>query len=716
MFKTLGINPEESFMPLQDSRTDDQWSTMKDLAGILVFSVALLPTLPVVAADFPAISHAEKALIEVEGYLGCPAVILFRSGRLEMEPEGKGSGSILQIKGRIKILTEEGQRYGNLKLHHAFVSGFSGRTTLSDGTTQEVEKDRVLECQQTQPGNSCTTVVSMPGVEVGAIIDYQYSVKHPSILEFKPWLFQGRVPTLKSRIAYVIPAYIGAHPWIRAPQDLIDIKTDQLPSGRVVQATMRNMPDIPDEPLSFPIEDLSSQIVMLPTHYIVEDSGYPLLATWDYAAGMFYGDYDRFKKGRATKKRARALVKGKSESDKARTLFQWVRDSIELEPRLGVAVRASATVDQLIQDGRGTPTEKALLLQAMLDAVKIDADPVWVTYRSSGVADMRTPNPGWFDTTIVRAMINGLPVYLDPSDRRCGFSHLSPELEGTQALILGRRLPPMLVDAEVIDAFQGIRLGGSFDVGNAGVSTPYGRPDVAQGVDPVARRLVGGEQVAQLVTLPTTPFRASRRHASIELVLDHDGSVTGSGSLELTGNQAWFNMTRKDSTELNAHWQAWLEEALSTSEVNLTEATEDPANRRILVSWRLKQPLKDVAANEVSLQLSRPLGPITQPFDALTRYTPAFLEFTSRDELELSLAWSEGWVLDVVPEQWERQGFAGEAIATVKLDEDNRNLQYTRRVDFASQEFPDSDQLTDLVLLYDEAQQHDEQLLVFIRP
>ena len=68
------------------------------------------------AADFPPISEQQKALTRVPSEPNAPAVVLFRKGVFLMEYRGKESESIFTVRARIKILTEEGKRYGEVKL------------------------------------------------------------------------------------------------------------------------------------------------------------------------------------------------------------------------------------------------------------------------------------------------------------------------------------------------------------------------------------------------------------------------------------------------------------------------------------------------------------------------------------------------------------------------------------------------------------------------
>ncbi len=130
---------------------------------------------------------------------------------------------------------------------------------------------------------------------------------------------------------------------------------------------------------------------------------------------------------------------------------------------------------------------QALLVQAMLAAVKVKSRLVWAADRQLGRIYPDVANPWWFDKLLVLVELDGERIFLDPGDRGLAFGRLAPGNEGTPALVFDRKQP-------------------------------------------------------EVITLPTTPFDQNHRRATLDLALDEDGAVTGSGSLEVAvsgGGDGW---------------------------------------------------------------------------------------------------------------------------------------------------------------------------------
>lgn len=686
-------------------------SNLARLLRMLSVAVVATSAISVSAADFPPITVEEKAMIEVVGHPRTAAVLLFERGTFELEADGKDSVSVLAVQGRLKILAADGTQYGNVTMRHrgnGRIQAFRGRTVQKDGTILEANGWQAVEE---------TNAVEMPGVEVGAIIDFEYEVGFDSILALKPWLFQDRIPILESRIEYHVPGHIGFTPWVKAQPDKIQVETENLEPGWIVRATMKDMPAIPDEVFAYPIADLSNQFLVLPLQYVTVDAGTDLLMSWEGVKNLYEKKYARFRKGRAVKKKARALAGGETNLENARVLYRWVRDEIETDPEPGVEVYKGRRADDVIDEGRGTPTEKVLLLQAMLDAIKIEADLVWATRRSSGLADLNAPNPGWFDLAILKADIGEASALLDPSDRRLEFGQLSPDLEGTQGVVLGQRTPPGMIIGERSAEGEWVSLNTTSNLGSWGVSISPGHRGAASDrrESEVMRDRVKEFQTPKIITLPVAPSDLNRRKSEVRLEIGVNGRLSGTGKVEFGGHSAWKRMAAGDQGSLGRHWQEWLQERLGDFQVDQVEVDQDPATRRIALSWKMEQSPSEGGIEQISVDLSRPLGPVSQPFESSTRYTPVLLDYESSEEVNVSLTWAENWKVNIEPTVENLKNDSGEAFATIELDRENRSLEYTRRLGFKRREFNDSKQLTELKHLYDQAREQDLQRLGLVQ-
>ena len=312
----------------------------------------------------------------------------------------------------------------------------------------------------------------------------------------------------------------------------------------------------------------------------------------------------------------------------AAAIYDFVRDEIATEEANRVWLPQYSTAGAVLDKRRGEPAEKAVLLQAMLAAARIDSRLVWAADRENGAIDMRVANPVWFDRTLVAAQIDGQRVFLDPADRSLAFGHLEPGYEGTNALVFDRKKPESIV-------------------------------------------------------LPEAPFAENLRRVRLELTLDSGGRATGAGTLTLLGHSAWrrTRWTGEAATSTEA-WEHWLREQFHGYDVGGVTVAETLDEARVEVAWTLSQHPEEALGDQATLVVSRPLGPVRQLFPSgAKRLSAVAFEFAERNEVELTLHWAAGWQPEVLPRAWKHNSAAGAVETSVDVDGAGRTLVYRRRFD-----------------------------------
>ncbi|HYO12720.1 MAG TPA: DUF3857 domain-containing protein [Thermoanaerobaculia bacterium] len=642
------------------------------LSSLVLAAILSLSSLPARAASraatFPEIKQSERELTGVPGYENAPAVVLFKKGKFSvLDSEGRYNPTFV-VQVRRKILTEEGKKYGEASLFHSKqvkLQRLEGRTVLPDGREIPLPKGATFKRTISKTEKLFITSIAFPAVEVGAILDYQYEIRIPSIYYLEPWYFQEEVPTLDSEILYVVPEALRVRTGLQDPlQTGVKQNTEQNFSGWRVMAWGKNLPPIPAEPSGFPFADLASRFLVIPVE-IVDPAGRSteLLKTWESTCALYAKAYEKAKrKSSVAVQKARELAGAGSNGEKARAVYRFVRDEIETVDNLGVHLPEDSTADSVLAARRGDYAEKALLLQRMLMSLGIPARLVWAAERDSGQINLAFTTPWWFERVIVAAEIDGQRVFLDPSDRRLAFGRLAPGLEGMQAL---------LYDAE--------------------------KPEP--------------------VILPVTPYEESLRRASLDLDLDASGRLVGRGTLRLAGHHAWTRLRWKENAEEAAKaWKEWLAGELTGFEITDIKVTEAVDDTRVEVTWSMAQREEEVLGDEATFDPSRPLGPVKQPFQAPapSRISPVLFAFADRDEMEVTLRWPEGWILETLPASKQALTAAGTFEAAVELDEAARRAVYRRRMDikdrqFARQHYPAVQNL------FGQAEKSDAQPLVFVK-
>lgn len=615
------------------------------LAALAALSALAVTAPPARGAGFPPITAAERAATGIPGEPSPPAVVLFERARLELLEYPKDMYSQLDVEVRIKVLDDRGREmYGEVEIEHSRylrLSGFKGRTVLPDGREMPVGEDAVFVDTTSRSRKRYVTKAAFPAVEPGAILDYRYTLRWDGFLTFEPWYFANDVPTLLSEITYVVPGNLGAQPWGREVAGVkINAESERSAQGRNVRVWAQNVPGIPDEPWSFPFEDLSSRFMLVPTEVGGTGGTVPLLKSWDSACDIAHYNYEEARRSKGDARRqAKELTAGAATARaRAEAVYRFVRDEIQHDGFIGVfAGGEDETIDRVLKDRRGSAAEKALVLEEMLAAIGLEPRLVWAGDRLDGRIDPALANPWWFERVLVAVDLDGGRVFLDPLDRNLGFGQLAPGFETMPALLYRQRKP-------------------------------------------------------EVIELPAAPATDNVRRAEVTLAVDAEGGVAGAGTLTLTGHHAWLDRTLRSyrgEEDAAAAWQKQLEVSFGDYDVTEVMVAEAVDERRVAVTWKLALREGEVLGDEVTLVPSRPVGPQAQEF-ALPpdkRRTPVQLPFADVEEVLLTVTWPEGWSIDSAPDGVVQRNAAGGHEQMVELDEAGRTLRYRRKVELLKAEF-----------------------------
>lgn len=623
------------------------------------------------AADFPPITDKERALASVPGEPNAPAVVLFKKAEFLMwgyDSQGAISSRLL-VQERRKILTEQGKDLAEVAVaHNDFIrlAGFKGRTVLPDGRDVPLGTDARFERKESKRYGRRVTTVAFPSVDVGAILDYQYELRLESIYFLEPWYFSDQLPVLYSEMVFKIPREIQTQGWNRDPFQVgLQRETRTSSRGTELRVWGENLPSVPDDPFGLPFADLATQMMIVPAAYQDEDEYQKLLDSWPSVCAMLEESYGKARrKDGGVARKAKEISGTGTARQKAEALYRFVRDEIETVDQPGIFLAEGSSVEKTLSQKRGDPAEKALLLQSLLNAAKVDARVVWAADRRSGQIDPQVANPLWFDTVLVAIDMDGQRVYLDPSDRALAFGRLQYGYEGTPALIHDARKP-------------------------------------------------------EGVVLPEPPHDQNARRAAVDLDLDAEGRLSGKGEVTFTGHHAWrrIDWQDDDAATLEA-WKKWLGEEYPGFQIDGVRYEEKPDEQTARVFWTMKQREEDVLGDEASLVPSRPLGPSRQPFvqDASKRRSPVLFLFPDRDEVELRLRWPEGWTLESQPKLASTKNRAGALTVGLDVNDAERSLVYRRQMDVTQRQLPSMQLYEEARALFGAAEKSDAQALVLARP
>jgi len=631
-------------------------------AAVAGFAVAV--AVPLAALELPPPSPSERALQEVPGYPGAPAVVLVKKAELRLR-DGDAARSTFEVAVRLKILTEAGKSFGQVVIGHSAtveLEAFAGRTLLDDGSVVPLPPGAVFREEQ---GSRRVTKAALPAVAVGAMIEYRYRLAWDGGLFFEPWYLDDRVPTLYSELAYYErDSWRLEHRLRDAGRVRYRVTSQRDGGGRWVRIAAQDLPPVIEEPYGFPFADLALRVLIVPAQRPDGPDAASASVWRGLCEGIEAGAYAPVRRSvRRVRQRARRMVRGAGDRRrKIEILYRAVHDGLRAAPGSGLLPTPGITADRLLDAGRGTYADAALLLQSMLAAAGVPSRLVWAADWRDGLPDLAVPSPAWFDKVLLVVGETPAPLYLDPGDRSLAAGRLAPTQEGTEALICD-----------------------------------------------------GGPEI---VTLPRTPAEGSVRRALVDLELDGDGRLHGRGRLRLTGHHAWFYLRRGETAEaIRDGWRRWLENALPGYAIAGVEVEERPAQQEIAVVWSMRQRAADVLGDEASVTPSRPLGPLAQRYviPPERRRTPVRVSFADRDELELRLAWPPSWRLDLVPEPLSHATAAGRCEAGIDVDAAGRRLVYRRLLQIDGTIFYPGAAYAALRELYARMERHDAQSLVLVR-
>jgi len=608
------------------------------------------------AADFPPLTEAERAIKSAPGEPNARAVILFLKGDLKMpDPRKEATPSILTVSVRERILTEKGLDEGTVRIVHSSFTrlhDFEGRTILPDGSVVPLPEDASFTTTASKAKRRFITSVAFPKVEVGAILDYHYKLYWDSFAFLEPWYFAASVPIVYSEILYHLPAGVEMGVWGFGP-GIDGVKTEQ---GS----------DVLSKPYSLPAGDFSPRMMLVPRSVMVRGLPVLLLESWRSTCELYKDMYrEALDDDYETAKLARSLVPTAEKDARARAaiLFHYVRDKISTDEGSDPAPGKGVTVDKVLARKHGTSAEKALLLLALLEAAKVPAHLVWAGDRADGMIDTQVPTPAWFSRTLVAVETGAERLFLDPAEATAPVGHIGPGFEG---------MPALLYD--------------------------YKKPEV--------------------ITLPERPFTENLRAARVDLTVGEKGDVTGHGTLTLTGQHGWEMVGWKGSPEQAVvGWKNWLGEQLKSFLVSDVKVRESVDDGRVEVEWHLEPADRGADENEIILNPAAPLGPanLASSFPAAGRQTPVVFDYPDRDEVEWHVSWPPGWEIEATPQPRTRESAAGAIVTSFATDPAARTMVARRRLDIAHRittSVADYDRLRQLLL---EVQRNDAQTVVLRR-
>ncbi|MBC8143075.1 MAG: DUF3857 domain-containing transglutaminase family protein, partial [Armatimonadetes bacterium] len=314
------------------------------------------------------------------------------------------------------------------------------RTIRPDGSVVEVKPDEIHD-QAYGDGDMYTDArvkaFSMPALEEGAIVDYQYVIedKNPYIPGgfWTGWYFGGLEPRMQSRLTITAPKEMVLRETPRNVQTEgkmnVMTRTKTTVDASTVKYTyeMRGINPLAMEPL-----------MPSPMNYLAQIN-ISTLQNWQDVAGTYWNlAKDRMVADAEIKRITAEVTKGKTTpEEKAKAIFYYVEEKTRyVAKELGIGAIQPRPAALTCAYKYGDCKDMTTLLVAMCKEAGITAHPVLLRAGSDDPVSDKLPSMDAFNHAIALAEINGKKYWLDATAQIATFGEIPGADRGSDALVI----------------------------------------------------------------------------------------------------------------------------------------------------------------------------------------------------------------------------------------------------------------------------------------
>ncbi|MGA8741162.1 MAG: transglutaminase domain-containing protein [Terracidiphilus sp.] len=454
------------------------------LPFVLLLAVGTIPSLA--HAQFPPVSKDELSMTSDPEAPGAAAVYLYRE-ETEDDPH-----AFRTIYARIKVLTDAGKSaavvhidypktfvfkaVGNNSsrmasgtanswdaptLNHlgedqpwdtdsyvgkVEIGALEGRVIHPDGTIIPLTGKPSELLKETKGSRGSETTFSMPGVEVGSIIEYRYQVRYDRYLAAPDWKLQKDYFIHKERFVFrpsghFLPQNEGGagveDSLLKDPHDniLTDIRfRPVLPAGKTLTKDamgnyvidLTDVPPIPHESYAPQLTDSTYSVDFFYT-YTPDVKDY-----WQKQMGFWTKELNAYTTPTEALQNAVKEIVSPTDTpiDKAKKLYDAVQkiENTDSNPD-GAPLTSSewiprGKVESVLLNKKGSSNQIAFLYLALLRTVGVSARPERIASRSLRIFSAQFMDNIQLDTVLVGVKIDGKEILVDPGTKMAPFETL----------------------------------------------------------------------------------------------------------------------------------------------------------------------------------------------------------------------------------------------------------------------------------------------------
>jgi uncharacterized protein DUF3857 len=400
------------------------------------------------ADGIPPVTPEELKMTSEPLAPGAPAIILYRQvDRDDNIHTGHENNFV-----RIKILTEDGRKYGDVEIpffggNGNNVVGIKGRTIRPDGSVVNYDgKVYAKAIVKTKGVKYMAKTFTLPEVQVGSVIEYSYTLDLAEHTIFDShWILSDELFTKTA--VFTLKPY-SEYPWnMRWSWQGLPAGTDPPKEGpdHVVRMLAHNIPAFHTEDYMPPENELKSRVDFTYSDELPEKDAN---AFWKKRGKKLNGSVESFINKKKVMEEAVAQIV--SPNDPPEVKLQKIYARVQQLRNTSYEVRKSAeekkrenekdanNVEDVWKRGYGDGVQLTWLFLALTRAAGFESYGVMASDRSNFFFNPIVMDAHKLDSNVVLVKVNGKDMYFDPGAAYTPFGMLVWPETGVQGLRLDK--------------------------------------------------------------------------------------------------------------------------------------------------------------------------------------------------------------------------------------------------------------------------------------
>ena len=417
---------------------------MHNLLRLLIGSLLLSTWGCASAISPPDFQRFDPSLkVSATDYPDSKAVVLLDQAELRFQWDVKAQLPIARLRRRRRIqVLEADDSLGGFSIEiepTTRIHGFRVRALTPSGSTTTLDHPQISS--STATGHLQRHALELKDVTVGTVIETVYDLWLTDLRFIPPFRFESSLPTVRSEYAVVVPPGFAIDLRFSQEGEFIDNPPNRFetPEGLRFTWSFNNLP------ARFAEIDMPSRELLSPRAHVLfleaslADSKVKGFKAWDDVAPWFLEQEPRWSEiTEHTLTEIQRIVGEESDEEKIFRLFEVIaRDLKEVPdppPLWRTVLRPPETI---LTSGHADPTNRGLLLVALLRAAGIQAQPALFAWRDQ---DRIIPDAATIRSLDgVAAFIHqpgGRPLVLNPSEKTASPLVSSPRLQGQRVVLV----------------------------------------------------------------------------------------------------------------------------------------------------------------------------------------------------------------------------------------------------------------------------------------